>query len=294
MRAMKFFPIIFMFSLQNAFLSVAFPQDIDPYVSNEYMFEDYKTKEYKSDWKTTFPNSEDLTNFKRLREYLQKKKDISQYLEDELSLIPQTSFSKKIENYLNTYDRAIKGRKDTEETTVDAYIPELGLNYSYYYTTIGDLKNNILPQLKEIKTKAEAMDAENKSATEKLKKNIDLIKADIFLCEKQIDSSLAPEYHQQAFRIEISITFAILIGILLIVFFLLIYTKSDKNLAVELLSGNGLQFMTLFVLIIAITLFGILNILEGRELAAILAGISGYILGRGVKGLKDDDTKEAS
>jgi hypothetical protein len=42
----------------------------------------------------------------------------------------------------------------------------------------------------------------------------------------------------------------------------------------------GLQFITLFSLIIAIILFGVMNILEGRELAALLGGLSGYILGR--------------
>jgi hypothetical protein len=43
---------------------------------------------------------------------------------------------------------------------------------------------------------------------------------------------------------------------------------------------RGLQFITLFSLVIAITLFGVMNILEGRELAALLGGLSGYILGR--------------
>jgi hypothetical protein len=42
----------------------------------------------------------------------------------------------------------------------------------------------------------------------------------------------------------------------------------------------GIQFVTLFSLIIAIILFGVLKILEGRELAALLGGLSGYILGR--------------
>jgi hypothetical protein len=37
----------------------------------------------------------------------------------------------------------------------------------------------------------------------------------------------------------------------------------------------------LFFLVIAIILFGILRILEGKELSALLGGLSGYILGRG-------------
>ena len=43
----------------------------------------------------------------------------------------------------------------------------------------------------------------------------------------------------------------------------------------------GIQFVTLFSLIIAIILFGVLKILEGKELSALLGGLSGYILGRG-------------
>jgi len=43
---------------------------------------------------------------------------------------------------------------------------------------------------------------------------------------------------------------------------------------------SGLQFITLFSLVISIVLFGILGILEGRELAALLGAISGYVLGR--------------
>ena len=66
-------------------------------------------------------------------------------------------------------------------------------------------------------------------------------------------------------------------------FFTVVYKGNygNKNLAKDLLSGNGLQFMTLFILIIAIILFGILDIFLGSELAALLSGISGYILGKG-------------
>jgi hypothetical protein len=68
--------------------------------------------------------------------------------------------------------------------------------------------------------------------------------------------------------------------------------KSGEDLSKELLGGNGLQFVTLFVLIIAVILFGILDILQGSELAAILAGISGYILGKGVNPPKSDNQNQ--
>ncbi|MCZ8215454.1 MAG: hypothetical protein O9262_04400, partial [Cyclobacteriaceae bacterium] len=113
--------------------------------------------------------------------------------------------------------------------------------------------------------------------------NLNNIKQDIYDCRNEIDSALAPEYKEQEFRITISICFAALIGVLLCVFFFIVFKKSDSTLSKDLLSGNGLQFITLFVLIIAIVLFGILNILQGSELAAILSGISGYILGKGTQ-----------
>jgi hypothetical protein len=84
---------------------------------------------------------------------------------------------------------------------------------------------------------------------------------------------------EQSFRVWNSITFAILIAIVILGFFFLAYIDSGVRTAI--FSGeSGIQFVTLFSLIIAIILFGISGILEGKELAALLGGLSGYILGR--------------
>jgi hypothetical protein len=58
--------------------------------------------------------------------------------------------------------------------------------------------------------------------------------------------------------------------------------QAEKELALlAIFSGQaGMQFVTLFSLVIAIILFGITSILEAKELAALLGGLSGYILGR--------------
>lgn len=45
-------------------------------------------------------------------------------------------------------------------------------------------------------------------------------------------------------------------------------------------SDRGMQFVTLFLLVVAVILFGIMGILESKELSALLGGLSGYILGR--------------
>lgn len=125
-------------------------------------------------------------------------------------------------------------------------------------------------------------------AIEELKKtkiliaqNIENIQRDIHNCETAIDEALAPENKRQTFKTEISLLFSGIIAILIAAFFFIIYKRGGPNLSSILLSEGGLQFVTVFVLIIAIVLFGILGILEGRELAAILSGIAGYILGRG-------------
>jgi presenilin-like A22 family membrane protease len=62
----------------------------------------------------------------------------------------------------------------------------------------------------------------------------------------------------------------------------------DEHVRQEIFSGQaGIQFVTLFSLVIAIILFGIIDILEGKELAALLGGLSGYILGRSTSATKD-------
>lgn len=42
----------------------------------------------------------------------------------------------------------------------------------------------------------------------------------------------------------------------------------------DILGQSGIQFLTLFSLVIAIILFGITGILKGKELAALLGGLS--------------------
>lgn len=93
---------------------------------------------------------------------------------------------------------------------------------------------------------------------------------------KTLASIYTPE---QSFKLWMSITFAALIGFVIIGFFLLSYI--DPTIRQAIFSGQtGIQFLTLFSLVIAIILFGITAILQDKELAALLGGLSGYILGR--------------
>jgi len=84
---------------------------------------------------------------------------------------------------------------------------------------------------------------------------------------------------EQKFRTDTSWVFAGLISAVIIGFFVLAF--KDEVMRRAIFSGEtGIQFLTLFSVVIAIILFGIINILEGKELAALLGGLSGYILGR--------------
>jgi len=94
--------------------------------------------------------------------------------------------------------------------------------------------------------------------------------------QSKISQLTSPE---QKFRTDTSWVFAALIGSVIIGFFVLAFR--DEIMRRAIFSGEtGIQFLTLFSVVIAIILFGIINILEGKELAALLGGLSGYILGR--------------
>ena len=109
-------------------------------------------------------------------------------------------------------------------------------------------------------------------------KNAVLVKDKILLqcIQGQISKLTSPE---QNFRTNTSWVFAGLISAVIIGFFVLAF--KDEVMRRAIFSGEtGIQFLTLFSVVIAIILFGIINILEGKELAALLGGLSGYILGR--------------
>jgi uncharacterized protein YjdB len=94
--------------------------------------------------------------------------------------------------------------------------------------------------------------------------------------QTRLSTIFSPE---QEFKLYMSIAFAFLIGLVIIGFFWL--SLKDAIMRRAIFSGQtGIQFLTLFSIVIAIILFGITGILQDKELAALIGGISGYILGR--------------
>lgn len=84
---------------------------------------------------------------------------------------------------------------------------------------------------------------------------------------------------EQSFKFWMSLIFAFLIASVIAGFYFL--SNKDENIRRAIFTGQtGIQFLTLFSIVIAIILFGITGILQDKELAALLGGLSGYILGR--------------
>lgn len=97
--------------------------------------------------------------------------------------------------------------------------------------------------------------------------------------DEEINDALRTDGQRNVFKSEIAFAFAILVAFVIGGFFFIAW--KDETVRRAIFSGeSGIQFLTLFSVVIAIILFGITGILESKELAALLGGLSGYILGR--------------
>ncbi len=97
--------------------------------------------------------------------------------------------------------------------------------------------------------------------------------------DDEINDTLRTDDQRNTFKTQIAFAFAMLVASVIGGFFLLSW--KDEAVRRAIFSGeSGIQFLTLFSVVIAIILFGITGILESKELAALLGGLSGYILGR--------------
>lgn len=287
---MKTFLVFFLTILAHSSFS-QYLSDFN-YIGNT---ERYLKDTIQTTFSSQFNTDQKKKDFKELREFLAEKENLLQALKDtQLNLSGKINWTDTAQ--LSTLVKQLNNLLKKKGGTGTFEVPPSLLRQYYYledqyseeytstYMRDTEYVNGVIERYqKEI---VRIIKISKQIAT--LEQNIKNVKQDIYDCRNEIDSALAPEYKQQEFRITISICFAALIGILLIVFFYIVFKRSDSTLSKELLSGSGLQFVTLFVLIIAIVLFGILNILQGSELAAILSGISGYILGKGTQTAKPE------
>lgn len=159
----------------------------------------------------------------------------------------------------------------------------------YYTNEIERTKQSRL-QLEKDKKKAknEAQITEDK--VNKHRSHVYALQEIQYLVEDAINILLIPTTQKNNFKREIAKVFSYLVGLVIIGFF--IVALMDQRVRRSIFSSqSGIQFLTLFSLVIAIILFGITEILEDKELAALLGGISGYILGRVSDSNKEDPTE---
>lgn len=143
-------------------------------------------------------------------------------------------------------------------------------------------ESRVTVQTADLNALLEDIKARKKTANESLAKTETALQAKVdrqFEVENDINLLLIPQTAENRFKLYITIAFASLVGVVIIGFFFMAFT--DETVRRAIFSGQaGIQFLTLFSLVIAIILFGMTGILEDKELAALLGGISGYILGR--------------
>jgi hypothetical protein len=250
-----------------------------------------KVDSVRSDWEVQFGTEVARRDFKRLRAYLAEKQSELTATRAEWdsyrSLMSQAQDADESKDgYIATVQRLLRGVAADSVITIPESFP-LDFDVMLGHSTPGEVPVTALRDLQrrltEEQNRAEKRVVAVQSAYQTLTANVATLERDLRRAEDAIDVALAPEIENQKFRRTMSIIFSLLIAQLIGVFFFTIYRKSGNDAGGLLLSDGGLQFVTIFVLIIAIVLFGILNILEGRELAAILSGIAGYILGRGAR-----------
>jgi len=150
-----FIPILIYFVILS---SIIFPQDEENYESSDFYVEEYLETDYKPDYEQVFTSEADRTNFKKLREYLKNKEFIREKLyrlKQELVYdISDSKYELKlIEGKIPEIENKIAGKSENEMVYVDVYSPSNSLNFFGDYG-VKVIKNSILPQLKEIKSKA--------------------------------------------------------------------------------------------------------------------------------------------
>lgn len=158
-------------------------------------------------------------------------------------------------------------------------------NYQQIYANLGTQFNDTSlysdsEKTKKTKENYDTIMARIKSNISISKSNINVITQDIESIKQIINNRMNSDKAQNDFRTWTSGIFAILLAIIIASFYYVLYKTNAPDVASILVGESGLQFITLFSLIISIILFGVLNILEGKELAAIISAIAGFILGK--------------
>ncbi len=213
-----------------------------------------------------------LSEIPKLEQEIQKlqyqKDDFARYTYQKQSYEQQI---KRDKEQIASLQEALKVATPAEKKTLQEQLKkrESGLKYDE-------------DQIESYKLKLNYSEAKVKSINDDLdkkQKEMARNRSELEAVETLISDMLDVMRPKQDFKYNMSKIFAVLVAIVIVGFFAISFYDLDVRRAI--FSGTaGIQFVTLFSVVIAIILFGIIDILEGKELAALLGGLSGYILGR--------------
>lgn len=207
----------------------------------------------------------------------------------ELSRIKATTVSEPINNQSKKPEE-IQSNLDAAKLTHESKVEEFDFAISQLRQRMHDARateSSILAFNKkreaDIKKTIDESQAAIKTTAQSLSDNVVLVNS-LYSSLDKIDSEIMGLIdvgdRDGYFKIFISISFAILVSVVIIGFYRV--ASQDNVIVKEIFSNDsGIQFITIFSIIIAVILFGIIGVLEGKELSALLGGLSGFILGRG-------------
>jgi hypothetical protein len=200
------------------------------------------------------------------------------------------------DKYKNKSFMQFRGEREFLDTKMDALQKDLDLYWyqQWYLMEEAKYKRDLSLHKKDTKEWTELQKRINESRSyagttdtlegvnkkvEDAKTNLSNLKRRKLEVETEMNRLIDIEQPKQEFKKLISLNFTMLIALVILGFFFIAWR--DQTVRCAIFAGQeGIQFVTLFSLVIAIILFGVLGILEGKELAALLGGLSGYILGR--------------
>jgi hypothetical protein len=220
----------------------------------------------------------EINDFKKLEdERLRIIGDMYAGMYEISGLFTELERSQSLEKLVRQYNRL-----NTNGNNLDS----ISKKHKEYIKRLEDIKTKIvLPELKSVGGQ-DLHDMESMTVTEGFRRIIENKVQEILKKTDQLSSVGTKvtelnntSYVSQNFKKQISWSFAFLVAIVIIGFFIIAYR--DDEIRKTIFSGDaGLQFITIFSIIIAIILFGITEVLGGKEISALIGGISGYILGR--------------
>jgi len=255
----------------------------------------------KSDFNDKFKLAEDMTNFKKLREYKSEKENLILKFDTKIKNISSdiSELETDLTNLKSSFERLkedVNNLKDTAKLSLSNYFNfKNAAKYLYAAGLAPDDRGNkekltqsIFRKIEELISSAAKQLITLNRKLKLLQANLQAAQTDLSLCLNTIDEALAPEYKELQTKIGLGYTVLGALGGVLLIFIIgIMFRKIPDDTLKIIISDGGLQFVLIFVLMTAIIFFGLFKILEGKELAAILAGISGYILGRGSRSLGD-------